>query len=494
MNALFSWIGSKDINSYKDEDKGSPLKTIFNNTEFIKKYDKIYLFYTNEHSSYNDNTEWINKINKYKKYLNNNYSYKIEFKLFHISVVNMREIKDKLTKFIEKLSDIKNYTFATSSGTPQMAAIWYILSIKYNAKLVHTFNNEINPLEFPFIMKEQIIENITNETNKDYLESEEYKVIKSKSKIMEKIKEEANLYGKNNAYTLILGENGTGKELIAKAIHKSSDRKGEYLSINCGAIPENLIESILFGYVKGAFTGANKDKKGYFEKANKGTLFLDEIGDLSLYNQVKLLRVIEYGEFTPIGSSETKKTDVLIITATNKNLKEMIKNKEFREDLYYRINIGEIYLPPLRERKEDIELLLNHYLDEIYNEKKKLLDPNAKKNNEKKLLDQNAKEFLINYEWPGNIRQLINILKRAYITTNSNIIKKEDIEKYLNNSEEKVIDIMKQKSLPDFLNYIENEIIKKILKNENNNIKKTSEILGIKEKTLYSKLKSLKEK
>jgi transcriptional regulator with PAS, ATPase and Fis domain len=172
----------------------------------------------------------------------------------------------------------------------------------------------------------------------------------------------------------------------------------------------------------------------------------------------------------------------------------MIKNKEFREDLYYRINIGEIYLPPLRERKEDIELLLNHYLDEIYNEKKKLLDPNAKKNNEKKLLDQNAKEFLINYEWPGNIRQLINILKRAYITTNSNIIKKEDIEKYLNNSEEKVIDIMKQKSLPDFLNYIENEIIKKILKNENNNIKKTSEILGIKEKTLYSKLKSLKEK
>ena len=209
---------------------------------------------------------------------------------------------------------------------------------------------------------------------------------------------------------LINGENGTGKELIAKALHYNSKRKAKkFLVVNCGAFNENLLESELFGHVKGSFTGAVKDKKGLFEAANGGTLFLDEIGDTSMQMQVKLLRVLQEGTFTPVGSTEVKKSSVRVLAATNKNLVEMVKNGEFREDLYYRLNVINVVVPPLKDRKEDIPILLDHFLDKYV---KATSTP-------KKNISQACLEKLMNHDWPGNVRELENEVERLCVLAGS---------------------------------------------------------------------------
>ena len=205
---------------------------------------------------------------------------------------------------------------------------------------------------------------------------------------------------------LVQGENGTGKELIAKALHyNSSRRKQKFLVVNCGAFNENLLESELFGHVKGAFTGAIKDKKGLFEAATKGTLFLDEIGDTSMAMQVKLLRILQEGTFTPVGSTEVRKSAARIVAATNKNLEAMVKEGTFREDLYYRLNVINIIVPPLRDRKEDINLLCDHFLESYSKESKTSM----------KQVSSECMEKLLNYEWPGNVRELENEIERLCV-------------------------------------------------------------------------------
>lgn len=205
---------------------------------------------------------------------------------------------------------------------------------------------------------------------------------------------------------LIQGENGTGKELIAKALHYNSRRKkNQFVIVNCGAFNENLLESELFGHIKGSFTGAVKDKKGLFEVADKGTLFLDEIGDTSPSMQVKLLRVLQEGTFNPVGSTEVKKVDVRVIAATNKNLEQMVKEGSFREDLYYRLNVINIHVPALRHRKEDIPLLTNYFLEKF-----------AKSNNKtKKTLSKDCLNMMMDYDWPGNVRELENEIERLCV-------------------------------------------------------------------------------
>jgi two-component system response regulator PilR (NtrC family) len=220
------------------------------------------------------------------------------------------------------------------------------------------------------------------------------------------------------ANILILGESGTGKELVASAIHENSSRsKKPFVAINSGGIPENLLESELFGYMKGSFTGAYADKAGFFEMARGGTIFLDEIGELSPSLQVKLLRVVQERTFRRIGGSEDIKVDVRIISATNQNLKEKVRKGEFREDLYYRLNVIPIHLPPLRERKEDIPLLINHFISkyaQLFG--KEIRD-----------ISSYAMELLTNYAFPGNIRELENIIERSVAMESSNIILPESL-------------------------------------------------------------------
>ena len=222
---------------------------------------------------------------------------------------------------------------------------------------------------------------------------------------------------------LITGESGVGKEVVAHEIHKLSKRADKpFITVNCGAIPEGIIESELFGHQKGSFTGAIETRKGYFESANGGTIFLDEIGELPLATQVKFLRVIENGEFMKVGGTKPEKVDVRIIAATNRNLEEEIASGSFREDLYYRLRSINILIPPLRERKEDIEVLFNHFVNSFC----------SKNKIDFKDVSQQAMEYIINYSWPGNVRQLKNFTESLITLNGDKKIEVDDVIRHLN--------------------------------------------------------------
>ena len=237
------------------------------------------------------------------------------------------------------------------------------------------------------------------------------------SEPMKKVFDIINQVAPTNSNVLIIGKSGTGKEMVAKAIHQNSKRRDKiFLPINCGAISENLIESELFGHKKGSFTGATEDKIGLFKVADGGTLFLDEIGELPLNLQVKLLRALEDKEFFPVGATKPVSTDARIIAATNQNLFEKTKTGEFREDLYYRLNVVEIKLPTLNERRDDIPLLVNHFINKFCNEMgKKIIG-----------VDNETMKILLSHEWRGGVRELENVIERAVIFANKEIITKNN--------------------------------------------------------------------
>lgn len=278
---------------------------------------------------------------------------------------------------------------------------------------------------------------------------------------------------------LILGESGTGKSLVAELIHKNSPRRdGPFISINCAAIPETLLEAELFGYKKGAFTGAVTDKKGLIELANGGTLFLDEIGDLPLGLQAKFLKFLESYEFIPLGDVQKKKVDIRLISATNKNLEELIEEGKFREDLYYRLSVIEIKIPPLRERKEDIPVLVYYFLEQA-----------SKQHNKKiKGITNEALSYLLNYDWPGNIRELRNVIERAVILARDEYILPHDLpEKIIKSSPSPEIGV--GKSLKEAIEEYEKTIILNTLKFCNYDKERAAKILDIDLATLYRKLK-----
>jgi len=291
----------------------------------------------------------------------------------------------------------------------------------------------------------------------------------------EKIKEVRSLIYKASKFdspVLIYGESGVGKEVVARLIHNLSRRnKNPFVAINCASIPETLLESELFGYKKGAFTGAYETKRGLLEIANGGTVFFDEICDLPLSLQAKLLRAIETHSFIPIGSTKEEKVDIRIISATNKDLKKLTQEGKFREDLYYRLNVFPIYIPPLRERKEDIEVLIKHFL-KIY----------SKKLNRKYEIKEEALEILKNYRWPGNVRELENLIERLVILSENGII------------DEKIIpeEIKMEKEYFD-LKKMEYNFLKKVIEEFDGDIKKAAEKLGIHPSTIYRKLKKYKD-
>jgi len=237
------------------------------------------------------------------------------------------------------------------------------------------------------------------------------------SKAMQEVLEMVARVAATDATVLVQGESGTGKELIARALHQNSKRKdGPFIPINCGALPENLLESELFGHVKGSFTGAHQNKKGLFEEADGGTLFLDEIGEMTPVTQVKLLRVLQDSEVRRVGANTGVKVDVRVVAATNKRLQERVKENEFREDLYYRLQVIPIFLPSLRERKEEIVPLVRHYLSMF----------SQKLNKPIKDLTPEAEKAILDYSWPGNIRELINAVERAVILARGDMVAPED--------------------------------------------------------------------
>jgi two-component system response regulator AtoC len=304
----------------------------------------------------------------------------------------------------------------------------------------------------------------------------------TKSKAMQsvlRLAEKASLY---KTTVLILGESGTGKELIARGIHFGGGRsKRPLVPVNCGGIPENLLESELFGYKKGAFTGADRNKNGLFQEAEGGTIFLDEIGELPLSLQVKLLRVLQENEIRPVGESKPRKIDVRVIAATAKKLEEVVKKGTFREDLYYRLNVLTINLPPLRERKEDIPLLCNLFINRF----NKILEKDIQG------LAPEPMSRLLNYSWPGNVRELENVIERAMVLADDSQLTVDQLPKVLNqhHREDQSETLFESLSLKLAQRVMEKKLISEALEETNGNRNQAARLLEISYPSLLNKIK-----
>ena len=346
--------------------------------------------------------------------------------------------------------------------------------------LLEMMAKEIASVQQEFMEKDQTISEIPVSHNLSYGS------IVGKSKVMHQLYNLLDKIKHSHNTILIQGENGTGKELIAKAIHQNSSRKNQgFIAQNCSALNDNLLESELFGHVKGSFTGAYKDKKGLFELADKGSFFLDEVGDTSPAMQVKILRVIQEGTFFPVGGVESKKVDVRIISATNKNLRKMVEEGLFREDLYYRLNVINIQVPPLRDRTDDIGLLAEFFISRF--------------SQQPKIFTKKALEKINQYPWPGNVRELQNEAERlAVFTGNDTYIKEEFLSEKIRNKDNtsQYVSFLNPnntgKAMKKAIAQLERQMISQSLKQEGWNKTKVAKKLGISRAALVSKVKDYK--
>ncbi len=340
---------------------------------------------------------------------------------------------------------------------------------------VNTFNKEKAKHE----QNKTVMEYLSYDVHPNVLVAESYQ--------MRQIIKTANIIAKTDSTVIINGESGTGKEVIARYIYKNSLRSKEpFIPVNCAAIPNELMESEIFGYVRGAFTGASlQGKPGFFEMADKGTLFLDEIADLPLSMQSKLLRVLETGEVQRLGSTNIQRTNVRLITATNRDLKSMVDQKLFRNDLYYRLNVIPVNIPPLRERPEDLVVLAQSFLDELNS-----------KYNLKKEFTKNTINVLLDYEWPGNIRELRNIIERLVITSEGNVLDFEDnypLNVKAQSKKQNVLSSIYRSyngNLKTFMKAVEKEYINHVLSECNGRVGEASRRLGIHRTMLYRKIRN----
>lgn len=336
------------------------------------------------------------------------------------------------------------------------------------------------------IIVKKAFERINLVTENTYLKQEieekfYFPGVVGKSESMKKVIELIDAVSKTDSLVLIEGESGTGKELVAKAIHQNSHRKNNpFIVLNCGALSEGVLESELFGHEKGSFSGAFTQRKGRFELANSGTLFIDEVGELSLSAQTRLLRVLQEKEFERVGGTYPIKVDVRIIAATNKNLEKEVKENRFREDLFYRLNVFKINVPPLRDRKEDIIELSNFFISKFTKEMNKKITG----------LSPEAIKILKNYSWPGNIRELQNVIERAVVLCKDDIITPRELPDNLSKEVEMrdQIEIKSGETLDSAMERIEKSIILKALKKCGFSQTRTAEYLGVKRTTLRYKL------
>ncbi len=349
---------------------------------------------------------------------------------------------------------------------------------KYFHELVDLVAQEIVTFHTEFTKRDEKIHDLSSQLGQRY----SYDQMIGKSKPMQDLYSLLDKIRNSDSTVLVQGENGTGKELLARAIHFNSPRKGmAFQPVNCSALTDTLLESELFGHVKGAFTGAIKDKKGLLESADKGTLFLDEIGDMSPTMQVKLLRVLQQGEITPVGSTEVRKVDVRVLAATNRDLKEMVEQGTFREDLFYRINVINLVVPPLRDRKEDIPLLLETFLTRECKEKGVAAKQFAKR----------ALEKVFDYPWPGNIRELENEVERLVVLSGEESkIQLELLSQRIRDwgTQGKVQGVRVAGKLKDAIDELEKTMIKEGLRRTNWNKSRLSKELGISRASLIMKV------
>jgi DNA-binding NtrC family response regulator len=380
---------------------------------------------------------------------------------------------------VKKINPEISFVIVTAYGTVENAV---------KAMRLGAFDYISKPVDLDELdlMIERIIEHKNLKSENQFLKTqlqEKYKItsIVSQSEKMEEVINVAARVADSKANVLITGENGTGKEVLAKAIHYISPRKdAAFVAVNVPALTETLLESELFGHEKGAFTGADKMKKGRFEIAHGGTIFLDEVGDIPQSIQVKLLRVLQEHQFERVGGTEKIEVDVRIIAATNKNLEEKIKDGSFREDLYYRLNVVSIKIPPLRERKEDILPMIESFIDKYCKENKR----------EKLEISKEAADVLMKYNFPGNVRELENIIERAVVLTRGNVITLNDLPMNIKGfKEEKTLAALGKGSLTEQVGAIEKQLIFDALQESGGNQTRAGKLLGLTERNLRYKLK-----
>ncbi len=348
----------------------------------------------------------------------------------HQAVVGVLEL------ILQKAGPAPELTFHLSPGTPAMAAVWIILAkTRFPAELIESsYQHGVRTASVPFDLSAEFIPDLLKAPDKRLEaqtaslppEAPEFDDIIHRSRVMQRLIHKARKVAVRSVPVLIEGESGTGKELLARAIHRASLRKDKpFVAVNCGAIPSELVESELFGHVKGAFTGADKTKVGYFEAAEGGTLFLDEAGELPMSAQVKLLRTLQEEEITKLGTTTPKAVDVRIIAATNRSLIEETAAGGFRSDLFYRLAVAVLKLPPIKDRSGDLSLLVDKLLEQVNSESKE--EPGY----QHKKITASAKNLLLQHPWPGNVRELLNTLRRAAIWADGDSIRSEDVREAL---------------------------------------------------------------
>ena len=392
-------------------------------------------------------------------------------------IKTLKEIKKKDPKAI--IIIITAYASVESAiSTMKMGAFDYIQKPFKHDELLLTIQRAI---EHKKLREENL--RLKNQLKKKF----SFNNIIGKSKVMQDVFEVIKASAPTRSTILIQGESGTGKELVAQAIHQNSDRYNfPFITVNSGSLPPDLLESHLFGHVKGAFTGAVSQKKGLFETADQGTIFFDEISSINLETQAKLLRVMQEKDFMQLGGTKTIKVDTRLIAATNTELEDLIREKQFREDLYYRLNVIKVEIPPLRDRKEDIPLLVKHFMN-IYS-----------KENNKDIYEvtEEVREILEEYHWPGNIRELENLIERAVVFSTSDIITRENLPPLLLSSEsEEPMNISLPKEnlhLKEQTRLFQKHAIITALKKTKGVQKKAAALLGLKPTTLNEKIKRFK--
>lgn len=480
---LVSWIGAADLKAHTDKDMANtapgPLLSALN--EF--KFASAALIY-----NYPDD-----KVEPYLKWIQSQIETEITSNSVSLnSPVDFQEVfkaaNDHLNK-TKRQNPNASVFIHLSPGTPTMAAIWILLGkTRYQARFIQSSQEEgAKEIEIPFDISAEFVPLLISKSDSSIQQIAEAPVkpdsafdhIVTQNPQLKKLKHRASQMAQRNLPVLIIGETGTGKELFARAIHNASPRcYHPFLVINCGAIPDQLIDSTLFGYAKGAFTGANADKKGYFEEADGGTLFLDEFGELPLHAQVRLLRILQDGTLNRVGDTIERKVDVRIIAATNKDLVKEVFDGRFREDLYYRVAIGILQLPPLRERTGDFGLLCDTILENI--NKEAADQPGYKQ----KKISIRAKNIMLNYHWPGNIRELHSTILRASLWTNGEKITEEAIAEAMfqpPSSKESVLyrSIDNNFKIQDVMKVVAKHYIGRALKKNNGNKTKAAEDLGL---------------
>lgn len=484
-NVLLSWIGITDLKASKGELPEGEVGPI-GQAVTKKEFDQIALIADHPKADTEHYLKWLKGMTPANIELT---------KVKLSSPTDFNDIYKGVLKALTSFSEVienRKLTFHLSPGTPAMAAVWIILAkTRFPAELIESSREGgVKTVAVPFDISAEFIPDLFRQPDQALQrltaglppEAPEFEQIIHQSEVMQKVIARARRVAPRSIPVLIEGESGTGKELFARAIHHSSPRKdGPFVCVNCGAIPSELVESMLFGHKKGAFTGAIKDHQGYFETASGGTLFLDEIGELPLNVQVRLLRVIQENEVVPVGEVEPRKIDIRVISATNRSLLHEVQQKNFREDLYYRVGVAVIKLPPLREREGDLALLISKLVEQVNQESK--LEPGYKH----KLISSAARNIMLKHPWRGNVRELLNAIRSAAVWSDGDKITEDDIKDVLQNAPERMPggdqilnqNISQPIDLKDIIGDVARHYLSRALTESQNNKTKAAQLLGL---------------